>query len=351
MTPNPDPIKAMGVSAPVFLVLLAVCWLCMLGTIATWIGKAPVPGRETDRIVSQAYSGGLAVLAWIFLAALLLIASSKKAMPVEAAWLAWFMHPLSLVGALAAIAILFYPGRYWVAAIPAIMPVLIAGYVLYTFFPQVETISRTQAGYALWAVVLVLSMSIVPVAIGFLRPMGSGAIEAKPGPELDRFRDQQRQQYRDEVLNQLRHSDDETKLYELSNLIRPDNPALPEVLDFIRKMPHRQEDAIAMLTSQGSEVLRFIADIDLQPTPELCAAARGYLHEAVRHRQSGFHSGPESFVGMEFEEGIPGIRWIAKNCGCQAELGEMEAYARQQQQDAPQVQKFLAALAEIKDQK
>ena len=46
-----------------------------------------------------------------------------------------------------------------------------------------------------------------------------------------------------------------------------------------------------------------------------------------------------------------GIRWIAKNCGCKAELAEMEAYARKQQQDAPDVRSFLAALAEIQEQK
>jgi hypothetical protein len=349
--PLPDPAKTRGASVPTFLVLLAVCWLCMLGTMATWIGRAPVPGRETDRMISQAYSGGFALLVWIFLAGLLLIASSKEVMPQDAAVLAWFVHPISCAAALAAIAALFPPGRYWPAAIPALMPLPIAGYVLYGFFPPVQTIPMTKAGFAMWGVVLAMSVAAVPGAIALLPPSGSGSIQDKPGPEMDRFLEEKRQQYRDEVLDKLRHSDDETKLYELTNLIRPDNPALQEVLDFIRKLPNRQADAIMMLESQQDDLLRVLADIDVQPTPRLCTAARSCLHEAVLQRQARPITTPNSFVGAEFENGIPGIRWIAKNCGCKAELAEMKAYARQQQQDAPQVQKFLAALAEIKEQK
>ncbi len=349
--PLPDPAKTMGASVPTFLVLLAVCWLCMVGTMATWIGRTPVPGREADRMISQAYSGGFALLVWIFLAALLLIASSKEVMPLEAGVLSWFVHPISCAGALAAIAVLFKPERYWPAVIPAVMPLLIAGYVLYAFFPSAQTIPMTTAGFAMWAAVLVLSVTVAPEAIALMHASGSGSIEAKPGPEMDRFMDKERQRYRDDTLDKLRQFDDETKLYELTNLIQPDNPALKEVLDFIHKLPNRQADAVMMLENQQSDFLRVLADIDLQPTPQLCTAARGYLHEAVRQRQSSPIKEPQSFVGMEFSQGIEGIRWIAKNCGCKAELAEMEAYAREQQQDAPDVQTFLAVLAEIKEQK
>jgi hypothetical protein len=351
MTPLSEPAKTMGASVPTFLVLLAVCWLCMVGTMATWIGKAPVPGRETDRMISQAYSGGFALLVWIFLAALLLIASSKEVVPVEAGVLAWFLHPVSCAAALAAIAALFNPQRYWPAAIPAVVPLLIAGYVLYAFYPPVQTIPLTNAAFVMWAVVMVLSLTVVPAAIALLPDSGSGSVEDKPGPELDRFKARERQRYRDDVLDKLRQSDDETKLYELINLIQPDNPALKEVLDFIHKLPNRQADAVMMLETQGSDILRVLPDLDLQPTPQFCAGARGYLHQAVLQRQASPTKEPQSFVGMEFSGGIEGIRWIAKNCGCKAELAEMEAYARAQQQDAPEVQQFLAALAEIKEAK
>jgi hypothetical protein len=108
---------------------------------------------------------------------------------------------------------------------------------------------------------------------------------------------------------------------------------------------------IRMLVNLGSEPLVFLADIDIQPTPELCGAARHWLHQAVVQRQKMFHSGPEPFVGAEFEEGLRGIQWISTNCGCEKELDEIEAYARSQDQNAPAVQKFLAGLAAIRENK
>lgn len=344
--------KTMGNSEPVFLVLLVVNWLLMLGTMTTWIGRAPVTGRETDRMISQAYSGGFALLVWIFLAALLLIACSKEVMPPEAGLVAWFAHPISCVAALAAIAVSFKPERYWPAVIPTLLPVLIAGYVLYAFIPSVQTIPVLRAGFGMWAIVMALSITVVPPTFALLFPPGSrGSIEAKPGPELDRFHDRQREQYRAEVLEKLRQMDDETRLYELSNMVRADNPALQEVMEVMRKLPNRQADAIQMLESQNSEILHFTADIDLQPTPELCTAARGYLHQAVLHRLADPVTDPKTFVGIEFTEGINGIRWISRNCGCKAELAEMEAYARRQQQDAPEVRDFLSALTGIMEEK
>jgi hypothetical protein len=347
-----DPPKSMGSALPVFLVLALVCWMFMLRSIAMWIGKAPVPGRETDRMMSQAWSGGLALLMWILLAALLLIASSKQVVPPSLGVAAWIVHPLSCVAALGAIAILYSPGRFWLMAIPAVAPVLIAGYVVYAFFPQVQIIPITNAGFALWGIVLALSLSMVPEAIRFSAAhLDDGSIDATPGPKLDRWMAQQREKRRADGLEELRKSDDETKLYELEHLIRPDSPVLQETLEFMRHLPTRQEQAIQLLQSQSSYILHFLADIDLQPTPQLCTAARGYLHQAVREREAQPHSTPSSFVGAEFEEGLNGIAWISKNCGCKAELAEIEAYARAQQQDAPEVQKFLAALAAIQEQK
>jgi hypothetical protein len=258
---------------------------------------------------------------------------------------------LSCAAALAAIASLFNPQRLWPALIPAVMPLLIAGYVLYAFVPSMQTIPVLNAGAIMWTAIAVLSMSVVPAAVSLLPAARSGSIEAKPGPELDAFEANQRQQYRDDVLNTLRQTDEETRLYELASLVRPQNPALPQVLEVMRKLPLRQSDAIQMLESSDTRLLTFIADIDLEATPQLCTAARSFLHGMVQSRLSNFGNAGNDFVGMEFSEGVNGIRWIAKHCDCKAELAEMDAYARQQNVDAPDVKTFLAALTEIKDQK
>lgn len=352
MTPIPGSAKSMGTAAPVLLTLAVLCWLGMLGSIAKWIGKPPVIGRETDRMILQAYSGVFALLLWILLAGLLLVANSKQVMPAGVGAIAWLLHPLSGVAALIAIVVLYDPQRYWPAIIPATTPVLIAGYVLHTFSPSVQPAPIAKAGFAMWALVGALSVSIVPEAIRFRAAhRDTGSIEAKPGPEMDRWVATERERRRAEGLAELQKSDGETRLYELDHLIRSDSPVLQETLEFMRHLPNRQADVIQMLRGMDSRPVRYLADIDLRPTEELCNATRQWLHEAVRHREQTSRSGPESFVGAEFEEGLNGIAWIANNCGCDKELAELEAYARGQQQDAPAVQKFLAALAVMREKK
>jgi hypothetical protein len=107
-------------------------------------------------------------------------------------------------------------------------------------------------------------------------------------------------------------------------------------------------DTMMLLETQSSYILHFLGDIDLQPTPELCNAARAYLSRAVRERQTQPDTLPSSYVGTEFAEGVESIRWIAKNCGCDAQLDQLEAYAGAQLRGSPDVQKFLAALVSIR---
>ena len=341
----------MGFAAQAILALAFLCWIAMLGSIANWIGKAPTPGRETDRVVLQAYSAGAAVLLWILLAALLLVGSSKQVIPVSVGAIAWIAIPLSGLAALAAIAVLYDPPRRWPLILPVVLPLLIAGYVIYAFLPSVQTVSTSAAGLAMWGIVAVLSVSIVPTAAAFLKVHGGGSVRAEPGPELDRFMASERDRARAGALSELSKMDDETKLYEVKTMLRANSPVRQEAIEFARHLPNRQAEMVRMLANSESEPLVFLADIDIQPTPELCGAARNWLHQAVVQRRRMFHSGPEPFVGSEFEEGLNGIAWISANCGCEKELDEIQAYAQSQDQNAPAVQKFLAALAAIRKKK
>jgi hypothetical protein len=348
---TPESSKSIGTAVPVFLVLTLVAWLYMLRTISLWIGRAPVPGRESDRMMAQLFSGILALLVWIFLAALLLIVSSKQAEPPQIGAIAWLAHPISLAGAIAAIVILYNPATRWPVVIPAIAPLLIGGYILYALFPSVQKIPVANVGYVVWAMTTALSISVAPSTIHFARnALDDGSIDATPGPKLDAWMAKQREDRRQRGLEELRKSDDETKLYELEHLIRPDSPVLKEALEFMRHQPNRQAEAVLMLQGQDSRILHFLGDIDLQPTAEMCNAARGYLRQALRERQRN-STEPSPYIGAEFTEGIESITWISKHCGCDAELAAIEAYARAQQQEAPDVQKFLQALTAIKQAK
>jgi hypothetical protein len=265
--------------------------------------------------------------------------------------MAWIGIPLSGLGALASIALLYDAQRRWPLVVPAFVPLLIGGYVVYAFLPALRTVSISSAGMAMWGVVALLSLPPVPVAMKFLEAQGGGSVRAEPGPELDRFTAREHERARADGLSQLSKMDDETKLYEVTSWMRPNSPVRQEAVEFARHLPNRQADMIQMLLNLQSDPLVYLPDLDLQPTPELCNAARYWLHKAVVQRQQMFHDGPQRFVGMEFEEGLAGIRWISAHCGCEKELDEIEAYARAQDQTAPDVQKFLAGLAEIREKK
>ena len=123
-----------------------------------------------------------------------------------------------------------------------------------------------------------------------------------------------------------------------------------EALAAMRRIPNRQAECLTQL-SYGSAglIMRVLPDIDVQPTPELCQAGRDYLRKELIDHQKMF-SEPQVFSYPMLTEALPGIVWLAKNCGgCKAEIEGLEAFARTQI-DSPARQQFLAALAEVRKQ-
>jgi hypothetical protein len=214
MTPAPGSLRSMGMAGQLLLALAFLCWAGMLISIFGWIGRVPTPGRETSRLLQQAWSGGAAVLLWIFLAALVLVGSSKQVVPSMVGAVAWIALPLSGAGVLAAIGVLYEPQRHWPVLLPVLSPLLIAGYVVWALFPS-KTISPTTAGLAVWGVVCALSLCVAPTVAAVLEAHRGGSVRAEPGPELDRFEARERDRARSQALDELRQMDDETKLYEV----------------------------------------------------------------------------------------------------------------------------------------
>jgi hypothetical protein len=341
-------VKSMGGAPGVILALALLCWAAMMASILTWIGREPKPGREVRRVIRQACSGGAAVILWILLAALFLVANSHRVIPAPVGILAWLVLPLSCAGAVAAIFLLYDPPRHWPVIVPAAAPLLISAYVIYAFSPTTQVFSAAGVGLALWAVVAALSALVLARFRPFLKAHGGGYTTATSGPELERFQAEERARRRANDLEELSRMDDETSLYEVKTYMHPASVVRPEAVEIARHLPNRQAEMIVMLRNQHWEPLWFIAEIDIRPTPELCEAARCWLHGTVRDRHE---SSGTDFIGDEFTQNLVGIAWIAANCGCEKELDEIEAYVRRQNPNAPAVQKFLADLAAIREKK
>jgi hypothetical protein len=237
-------LRAMGSGVPALLALVLGCWMFLLRSISIWIGKTPVVGQETGKIMQQVYSGAVAVGIWILLGGLLLLANVKGVLPGRIGLASWILLPVTCFMALLAIAVMYDPGWRWMAAIPVFMPVLIAGYALYLFFPPAHVLSPVTAGLITWGAALVLGLVSVPEAIRVADALlNDGSIEAKPGPAMDRWLAEQRAKRRVDGMAVLKRVDEETEVGDLEYLTRSDSPVRSEALEAMRHFPNRQSQA------------------------------------------------------------------------------------------------------------
>jgi hypothetical protein len=337
MTPKP-----IGIALPVFLVLTFVTWLWMLRSFTFWVGKGYAGAGDSNKIAAQAWSAGGVLVVWIALGALLLIAGSRGALPGPIGVAMWVAHLVSLGGSILAVFLLNKPELRWPLAGPIGAPLLIAGYVLW-----VSIAPRATPGIPDWslcAAILILSLPAVPPALQMIGE-GDGSIDATPGPKLDAWMAKQREERRVRELDELSKIDEDTTLSELEGHIRPDSPVLQEALAAMRKLPNRQAEAIQLLRDKSPFILHFLGDIDLEPTPELCQAARYYLRE---HAKPYREDPPEYVLYKALTDGVASIRWISEHCDCGAELAEVEKTARASSSDA-ETEKFIAAVADMRE--
>ncbi|HXA52971.1 MAG TPA: hypothetical protein VNV86_21790 [Candidatus Acidoferrum sp.] len=342
------PFKSIGSAAPVLFALAAVCWLALLRTTFLWIAKTPEAGRETGKMMQQAASGAAALLVWVFLGGLLLVANAKGLMPMRVGAASWIVHPLSCAAALAALAVAYDAQWRWALGMPVAAPLLIGGYAGYLFLAD-DRSSSAAWGLGMWGVMLALSLCIAPAAVVFARAhLDDGSIDATPGPRLDKWMGEQREKRRAEGLRVLSLIDGDTSINEIEYLTRGDSPVREEALAAIRRLPNRQAETVRLLLYESRIIMALLPDIDVQPTPELCAAGRYYLSSALASRAK-MNTGPSVYVGAEFEDGINGIGWLARHCDCDSELARVEEYARAQQ-DVEEVRRFIAALHKVREE-
>jgi hypothetical protein len=333
-----------GVS--VLLVLITGCWLFMLRSISLWINSVAVPGRESDKLMRQLNSGLAAAVIWLLLGGLLLLVNVKGVLPEKVGFASWFLLPVSGVLALAALGAMYDPAMRWAVIIPASAPLLIAGYAAYLCWPS-ASYSTTRAGFLMWGVVIVMGLIPLPRAITRFEAAGdNGSIEAKPGPEMDRWMAKENERRRQAGLDELRKIDEDTTLNDLEHLTRGDSPVKADALEAMRHLPARQAQAEKALMYEYSGILPLLPQIDIQPSPALCSAAKEYLRKQIAFQKKQFPAPTGSMLAV-LEEGLPGVAWMATHCDCTAELDQLDELVKGQL-DSPTTTKFREALAAMR---
>jgi hypothetical protein len=338
------PVKSLGMTIPALLFFALLCWAALLYSLSGWVGRNLPHAQGTDRMMLQLVTGGIAVFLWILLAGVILVMGVKGIMPEGVGVAAWAVHLLSCVAAVFAIAVMYEPEVRWPAAVVAAPPVLVAAFALYSCFPAAQWIPPRTAGFAVWAAILAISLSVTPEVLRWRAAHADDSIDATPGPKLDAWMARQRERRRQQELEELSKVDDETTVMELAGLTVPDGPARQEALAVIRRIPNRQAECVNQLRNGAAgTIMRLLPEIDVQPTPELCQVARDHLRKELILHQKMFDT-PQEFRYPMLTEALPGMVWLTQNCpGCRADVDAIAAFARTQI-DSPERQKFLAAL-------
>jgi hypothetical protein len=133
-------------------------------------------------------------------------------------------------------------------------------------------------------------------------------------------------------------------------------PDAATYIDGARKLDHRTADAVAWLTDPNEkievwELIRFIPELDLETTPQLCAAALNAIGSDLSEAYHPTADNPLDYseLGERLGEGQPlqALLWLAGNgCAAQPQIDAAEALVKAYR-PAPEREVMLAALAGV----
>jgi hypothetical protein len=266
--------------------------------------------------LGQAYAAIVIILLWALLAALMIIAFAKGAIPVPEAIAAAILIPASGFAAMTALELLSEPHIspfLLPIIIPALIPPLIVAYAFWAVLPPLRAaITRRPASGIVWGAVLVLCVAIVPL-----------------------------QQSRNDALN---YEDAVREKYDADLAAMPADAPLwdwvpflatrnatkrADVLDRIRALDRRQSDAELML-DRGDFPLTYLGQFDLTPTPVLCDKGRGLLRRQVEPLVLTIpNSKPYAEIAAPVADAATAMEWlVGYDCSCDAESLAWESMAK-----------------------
>ncbi len=134
-------------------------------------------------------------------------------------------------------------------------------------------------------------------------------------------------------------------------------PDVATYIDGARELDHRNADAVAWLSdpnasSDNWELLRFLPDLDLQPTPQLCAAALGLIGPELTDAYHPTADNPLAYPELDQRLGqgqpLQALLWLAgQGCPSGPQIDAAETLVKAYQA-APEREAMLAALAAVK---
>jgi hypothetical protein len=343
----PTTATTLGSGGIALLVLTLICWLLML------VYLFGVAGQEAhgDAVVGQAFSWLaamlLAGLVWLWLGGLLLKAGTQGMMPGWANGAATILYLMSGAAAGVVFFLIQDPKRVWPLGILALLPPTLAFYVFALYQPSLRPFfSGTNGSVAAGIVVLILSIAPWPALVQKVTRDRIRRIEDAKATAQWNVEEQARKHATN--LEKLHAMTPDAPLMNWYDLLEPDSGVRTEALEALRHVERRQADIEDMLSYGVMKAMMLLPELDLQPTPQLCAAARTFLLQRAKGSRIRPKQDPAPYTaGGYVEDSLPGIRWLlAHGCDCNEGIVAMEASV-ETYLDSPDRKKALASLAEL----
>jgi hypothetical protein len=278
-------------------------WLVLLMTLSD-LGHSDAAGNA----ITEAFAGFEIILLWILLAVLLLVSGIAGGIWWLNGLTALILLPASGFAAAIALDLLAASGTppfLWPIVTPALVPPIVVVFSFWSFLPALRTRIRARiAAPVTWCATLLLCVVLLPMQ-------------------------QSRQHHEQQLAAQSAKWETDfarlpadaplwawTPFLDTRNDIRQG-----DVLNGIRKLGHRQEEAEIML-DRGDFPLGFLGAMDLDPTPSLCNKARALLRQRVQPLMSPAPgSRPYADVAEQVADALAAMRWlVGYGCSCDAEL-------------------------------
>ncbi len=292
-------------------VLILLFWASALSLLANLTGS-----DAAGNAYAQAYAALAIIILWALLALLGLIAWIKGDMPRLGAVATLLLIPASGVAAFGALELLMHPRLppfLWPLITPALAPPLIVAFCFWALLPATHTyVPRRTAVSLLWGGVLMLCAAILPFQ--FVREVAQEKIVA-----LDR-----------KLAMEFATLPNDAPLWTITPFLQAPNQLLgSQALERIRHLSRRQSDAETML-ARGDFPLRYLGQLDLDPTPALCEKARGLLSiraEALMLKPE--ETKPYDVIAQGVSDSVAAISWLIDyNCPVAPEAEAWEAVAK-----------------------
>jgi hypothetical protein len=297
--------------------------------------------------MAEAFAMLMTIALWILLAFLVAVSLGNGRAPGWAKIALILLVPASGAAALGALKLLSSHATTvvkWPIVIPALAPLCLIGYSLWTAVPAINAaVSSSAAHLGFLGGLAVLS----------ILPLGPLAVASREGTErraaVQAAYEKEADGKRLERVEKFERVPADAPLWDWLEFVDSSGGLTDRALEAIRRSPRRQADAEVMAARGYGLLTELLPRLDVTPSPAICAGVAKTLRNQADHLPS-LDTGPlaYSFFAERIERYLPTIEWLRSGgCDLTAVIDQLSAGALKFQ-GSPARQAFLARIARSK---